>query len=187
MSGCKSCGLEAEPINSSMAEQLSKKQRRLEDKLSTSKEAVRPVFPLGIQMISPFFLSDNIPNAVWIWDIQKLKLFVVLEQLCAIQSFQWDPRQPRLALCTGNSKVYLWSPAGCVSVQVPTEGKEGTVPSASCHELFISTYNNAGAKLSTGLALAYGSLKTGLSVFQKKTADYLCWSPLHSNKIRCPV
>ncbi|POI32618.1 hypothetical protein CIB84_003630 [Bambusicola thoracicus] len=75
----------------------------------------------GIQMISSF-LSDNIPNAVWIWDIQKLKLFVVLEQLCAIQSFQWDPRQPRLAVCTGNSKVYLWSPAGCVSVQVPTEG-----------------------------------------------------------------
>ncbi|XP_042650568.1 WD repeat-containing protein WRAP73 isoform X2 [Tyto alba] len=67
-------------------------------------------------------VTDNIPNAVWIWDIQKLKLFVVLEQLCAIQSFQWDPRQPRLAVCTGNSKVYLWSPAGCVSVQVPMEG-----------------------------------------------------------------
>ncbi|NXN98622.1 WRP73 protein, partial [Rhinopomastus cyanomelas] len=66
--------------------------------------------------------NDNIPNAVWIWDIQKLKLFVVLEQLGAIQCFQWDPRQPRLALCTGNSKVYLWSPAGCVSVQVPVEG-----------------------------------------------------------------
>ncbi|NWH71615.1 WRP73 protein, partial [Piaya cayana] len=66
--------------------------------------------------------NDNIPNAVWIWDIQKLKLSVVLEQLCAIQAFQWDPRQPRLALCTGNSKVYVWSPAGCVSVQVPMEG-----------------------------------------------------------------
>lgn len=71
----------------------------------------------------PPFLTDNIPNAVWIWDIQKLKLFVVLEQLCSVQSFQWDPRQPRLAVCTGNSKVYLWSPAGCVAVQVPLEGK----------------------------------------------------------------
>ncbi|KAM7084177.1 LOW QUALITY PROTEIN: WD repeat-containing protein WRAP73 [Ciconia maguari] len=73
----------------------------------------------GLQFQITVFLAtknDNIPNAVWIWDIQKLKLFVVLEQLCAIQSFQWDPRQPRLAVCTGNSKVFLWSPAGCVSV-----------------------------------------------------------------------
>ncbi|XP_071431995.1 WD repeat-containing protein WRAP73 isoform X1 [Pithys albifrons albifrons] len=66
--------------------------------------------------------NDNIPNTVWIWDIRKLKLLVVLEQLCTIQCFQWDPRRPRLALCTGNSRVYLWSPAGCVAVQVPGEG-----------------------------------------------------------------
>ncbi|XP_031469286.1 WD repeat-containing protein WRAP73 isoform X4 [Phasianus colchicus] len=93
-------------------------------------DRANPKMGIGMLAFSPdnCFLAtknDNIPNAVWIWDIQKLKLFVVLEQLCAIQSFQWDPRQPRLAVCTGNSKVYLWSPAGCVSVQVPTEGKEG--------------------------------------------------------------
>lgn len=69
------------------------------------------------------FLADNVPNAVWIWDIQKLKLFVVLEHMSAVRSFQWDPQQPRLAICTGGSKVYLWSPAGCVSVQVPGEGE----------------------------------------------------------------
>lgn len=67
--------------------------------------------------------SDNVPNAIWIWDIQKLRLFVVLEQLSPVRSFQWDPQQPRLAICTGGSKVYLWSPAGCVSVQVPGEGE----------------------------------------------------------------
>ncbi|KAK7817284.1 hypothetical protein U0070_004421 [Myodes glareolus] len=66
--------------------------------------------------------NDNVPNAVWVWDIQKLKLFVVLEHLSPVRSFQWDPQQPRLAICTGGSKVYLWSPAGCVSVQVPGEG-----------------------------------------------------------------
>ena len=37
-------------------------------------------------------------------------------------AFQWDPKQPRLAVCTGNNKLYMWSPAGCVSVVVPTEG-----------------------------------------------------------------
>ncbi|MGH0163040.1 UNVERIFIED_CONTAM: hypothetical protein FKN15_044234 [Acipenser sinensis] len=66
--------------------------------------------------------NDNMPNDLWIWDMQKLKLFVVLEQAVPVRCFQWDPRRPRLAICTGNSKVYLWSPAGCVSVQVPVEG-----------------------------------------------------------------
>ena len=73
----------------------------------------------------PHLPPDNVPNAVWIWDIRKLRLFVVLEQLGPVRTFQWDPQQPRLAICTGGSKVYLWSPAGCVSVQVPGEGEHG--------------------------------------------------------------
>ncbi|XP_051027280.1 WD repeat-containing protein WRAP73 isoform X2 [Acomys russatus] len=84
---------------------------------------------MGVGMLAfssdSYFLAtrnDNVPNAVWVWDIEKLKLFVVLEHMCAVRSFQWDPQQPRLAICTGGSKVYLWSPAGCVSVQVPGEG-----------------------------------------------------------------
>ncbi|XP_036599325.1 WD repeat-containing protein WRAP73 [Trichosurus vulpecula] len=86
-----------------------------------------PKIGIGILAFSPdnCFLAtrnDNIPNAVWIWDIQKLKLFVVLEHLSAVRSFQWDPQQARLAVCTGRSQVYLWSPAGCLSVQVPVEG-----------------------------------------------------------------
>lgn len=47
----------------------------------------------------------------------------MLEQLSAVRCFQWHPRQARLAICTGGGKVYLWSPAGCVSVQVPGEGE----------------------------------------------------------------
>ncbi|KAG8568570.1 hypothetical protein GDO81_014066 [Engystomops pustulosus] len=66
--------------------------------------------------------NDNMPCCVWIWDIQKMRLSVVLEQTSPVRSFHWDPVQPRLAICTGNSKVYLWSPTGCVSVQVPVEG-----------------------------------------------------------------
>ncbi|XP_029395682.1 WD repeat-containing protein WRAP73 isoform X3 [Mus pahari] len=84
---------------------------------------------MGVGMLAfssdSYFLAsrnDNVPNAVWIWDIQKLKLFVVLEHMSSVRSFQWDPQRPRLAICTGGSKVYLWSPAGCVSVQVPGEG-----------------------------------------------------------------
>uniref|UniRef100_A0A8C4MWF8 WD repeat containing, antisense to TP73 n=1 Tax=Equus asinus TaxID=9793 RepID=A0A8C4MWF8_EQUAS len=82
-------------------------------------------FPPPRAAASPLASTEskyNVPNAIWIWDIQKLRLFVVLEQLSPVRSFQWDPQQPRLAICTGGSKVYLWSPAGCVSVQVPGEG-----------------------------------------------------------------
>lgn len=61
-------------------------------------------------------------TAVWVWDLQKMSLEAVLEQTSAVRCFQWDPKRPRLALCTGNGKLYLWSPAGCASVQVPTEG-----------------------------------------------------------------
>uniref|UniRef100_A0A8C5H084 WD repeat containing, antisense to TP73 n=1 Tax=Gouania willdenowi TaxID=441366 RepID=A0A8C5H084_GOUWI len=67
--------------------------------------------------------NDNMASAVWVWNMQKLRLEAVLEQISSVHCFQWDPKRPRLALCTGNSKLYLWSPGGCVSVQVPTEGK----------------------------------------------------------------
>ena len=46
-----------------------------------------------------------------------------LFQSLYVVAFQWDPKQPRLAICTANNKLYMWSPAGCVSVVVPTEGK----------------------------------------------------------------
>ncbi|KAB1268169.1 WD repeat-containing protein WRAP73 [Camelus dromedarius] len=95
--------------------------------LKPAADRANPRIGVGALAFSPdnYFLAtrnDNIPNAVWVWDVQKLRLFAVLEQLSAVRAFQWDPRQPRLAVCTGGSKVYLWSPAGCVSVQVPGEG-----------------------------------------------------------------
>lgn len=69
-------------------------------------------------------IVDNMATAVWVWDMQRMSLEAVLEHRSAVRCFQWDPRKPRLALCTGNTKLYLWSPAGCVSVQVPTEGND---------------------------------------------------------------
>uniref|UniRef100_A0A672YH74 WD repeat containing, antisense to TP73 n=1 Tax=Sphaeramia orbicularis TaxID=375764 RepID=A0A672YH74_9TELE len=66
--------------------------------------------------------NDNMASVAWVWDMQKMNLVAVLEHTSAVKCFQWDPKHPRLALCTGNAKLYLWSPAGCVSVQVPAEG-----------------------------------------------------------------
>ncbi|XP_048374980.1 WD repeat-containing protein WRAP73 isoform X2 [Sphaerodactylus townsendi] len=96
-----------------------------ETEKSPAVEMDKLLFPPSKTEASSLFSTKskyNIPNAVWIWDMQQMKLFVVLEQLCTVQLFQWDPQQSRLAICTANSRVYLWSPAGCVSVQVPMEG-----------------------------------------------------------------
>lgn len=65
--------------------------------------------------------NDNMPNALWVWDLPKLCLTAILLQSNSVRAFQWDPKQPRLAICTANNKLYMWSPAGCVSVVVPTE------------------------------------------------------------------
>ncbi|KAM9298822.1 WD repeat-containing protein WRAP73 [Gastrophryne carolinensis] len=78
--------------------------------------------------------NDNMPHCVWIWDVQKMRLSVVLEQTSAVRSFHWDPVQSRLAICTGNSRVYLWSPSGAVSVHVPVDGNF-SVLSLSWHPL----------------------------------------------------
>ncbi|XP_061691129.1 WD repeat-containing protein WRAP73 isoform X2 [Syngnathoides biaculeatus] len=65
---------------------------------------------------------DNMASVIWVWDVQKMSLEAVLEQTSPVRCFQWDPRCSRLAICTGNTKVYLWTPAGCLSVQVPGDG-----------------------------------------------------------------
>ena len=65
--------------------------------------------------------NDNMPNAVWIWDVVNLRLSVLLLQVNPVREMKWDPLQSRLAVCTSNNKLYLWSPAGCVSVTVPVE------------------------------------------------------------------
>lgn len=65
--------------------------------------------------------NDNMPNAVWIWDVARLRLAVLLLQTNPVREFLWDPQKSRLAICTGNGKLYLWSMAGCVSVTVPVE------------------------------------------------------------------
>ncbi|XP_065842538.1 WD repeat-containing protein WRAP73-like [Oscarella lobularis] len=65
--------------------------------------------------------NDNMPNALWIWDVHKLRQSVLMLQTSSITAFSWDPLNPRLAICTGKSKVYMWSPAGCITVDIPND------------------------------------------------------------------
>ena len=68
-----------------------------------------------------FSRNDSMPNILWLWDMSKFKLTNVLIQTQAIKHVTWDPRQCRLALCTNNNKIYMWSPQGCISVEAPCE------------------------------------------------------------------
>ena len=43
--------------------------------------------------------------------------------VCVSRGVEWDPLQPRLALCTGTNKLYMWSPTGSLAVEVPVEGE----------------------------------------------------------------
>lgn len=64
-------------------------------------------------------IDESMKSTVFIWSMQKLTLHVVLQQVSAIKAIKWDPKSSRLAVGTGNDKIYLWSPSGSVSVQVP--------------------------------------------------------------------
>lgn len=66
--------------------------------------------------------NDNMPCVVWIWDVRKISLCAVLIQTHPVKSVLWDPSRPRLVLCTSNDKLYMWSPQGCLAVEVPVEG-----------------------------------------------------------------
>ena len=65
-------------------------------------------------------LNDNMPTAVWIWNVKTFKLNSVLLHCSPVQELCWDPASARLAVCTGNDKLYVWSPAGCLIVSMCT-------------------------------------------------------------------
>lgn len=65
-------------------------------------------------------LNQNMPYSVFIWDTQTLSLCSVLNQTGKVVGIKWDPKRNRLAICTANEKLYMWSPEGCSIVSVPT-------------------------------------------------------------------
>ena len=84
-----------------------------------------PKFGVGLLHWSPrdrFMVSrnDNMPQTLWVWDTRRLALCSVINQISSVKEAQWDPKRSRLAVCTGNRKLYMWSPAGCSIVDIPT-------------------------------------------------------------------
>lgn len=63
--------------------------------------------------------NDNMPTELWIWDICRLELAALLIQKEPIRAAAWDPVYPRVALCTGSSHLYMWTPSGACCVNIP--------------------------------------------------------------------
>lgn len=71
--------------------------------------------------------NDNMPSSVWIWEIQNLSLIAILVHLQQIKNFSWSPNKNELAICTGNGKIFFWSPEGAYVCDVPYEGRNFSV------------------------------------------------------------
>ena len=67
------------------------------------------------------FATDNMPCAVWLWDVASLSQVVLLKQMSAIRALVWHPTRQLLAIATGSGSIYFWSPSGCLCAQIPTD------------------------------------------------------------------
>lgn len=63
--------------------------------------------------------NDNMPRALWVWEGETLLLHSLLLQQGPVLSAAWHPSQQLLAICTGSSKVFMWSPKGCRTAPLP--------------------------------------------------------------------
>lgn len=66
-----------------------------------------------------YLLIDNMPNVLWIWEVQTLELKHVLIQLNPIKSFKWASSCLALVICTGSNKIYFWSPSSTSACDMP--------------------------------------------------------------------
>eukprot|EP00041_Stephanoeca_diplocostata_P018395 m.384745 g.384745 ORF g.384745 m.384745 type:complete len:126 (+) comp20999_c0_seq4:215-592(+) len=63
--------------------------------------------------------NDNMPNAVWVWDVAKLQQAALVLHMSGVLS--WHPSRPLLAIATGSGCVYFWSPNGALCAQIPSD------------------------------------------------------------------
>jgi hypothetical protein len=59
------------------------------------------------------------PNVLWIWEVQSLELRYVLIQIAPIKTFKWAGNCKALVICTGQNKIYFWSPSSTSACDMP--------------------------------------------------------------------
>ncbi|TMW64402.1 hypothetical protein Poli38472_013024 [Pythium oligandrum] len=63
--------------------------------------------------------SDQMPHNVWLWETETMKLHTAISFIHAVKALRWDPTSRRLAICSGDNRVYLWSADGISWVDIP--------------------------------------------------------------------
>jgi WD40 repeat protein len=93
--------------------------------------ADKPNPPVGVSIVAWSFDSrylatrnDNMPNALWIWDMETLALHILLIQKQPIRAVSWSPKSLHLAFSTGTARLFLWSLDGASVCDVPADSAE---------------------------------------------------------------
>ena len=83
---------------------------------------------IGISKISfsydNYFLAtknDNMPNVLFIWDLNIMNLQTVLIHLNEILYFQWCKNKNILFICTNNNKIYYYTLDSCKILQLSND------------------------------------------------------------------
>ena len=82
--------------------------------------------PIGIQLMEWSFDSqylatkcEEMPNAVWIWDVTTLKLTSVLLHIDVVRAFKFAPSSHSLYICTGQKRLFVWGGSGACVIELP--------------------------------------------------------------------
>ena len=71
-----------------------------------------------------FFLAtknDNMPNIIFIWDLNQMNLQTILIQLNEVNYFQWAKNQNILFISTNNNKLYYFTLDSCKILQLVSD------------------------------------------------------------------
>lgn len=71
-------------------------------------------------------VNENMPHAVWVWDVAAATLAAVLLHLSPVRGVAWagggGGGATMLAITAGCGRVYVWTPGGASVVHVPLPG-----------------------------------------------------------------
>ncbi|BHF66359.1 WD repeat-containing protein wrap73 [Sparganum proliferum] len=87
-----------------------------------------PKIGVGLCLFSPtgrYLVTrvDNAPGTLWIWraGLRFSLVSLLIHTSGPVLSAAWDPQSTaRLALCIGTNVVFMWTPQGCLAVEVGT-------------------------------------------------------------------
>ncbi|CAF5028076.1 unnamed protein product, partial [Rotaria sp. Silwood1] len=73
-------------------------------------------------------INDTMPNILFIFDFKPtFHLVFVLIQLQPIRCVKWEPKRDRLALCTHNNRIYIWTSQGASCINLPDESSKHNI------------------------------------------------------------